>query len=35
LEREAAAATDPAFRRQLLESAEKFRKMALSSARIK
>ena len=33
LEREAAVTVDPAFKRQLLDSAEKFRKMALSAAR--
>jgi hypothetical protein len=35
LEREAAATTDPAFKRQLLESAEKFRNMARSATRSK
>jgi hypothetical protein len=35
LEREAAATTDPAFKRQLLESAEKFRNRAASAARSK
>ena len=35
LEREAAATTDPAFKRQLLESAEKFRNMARSAMRSK
>ena len=35
LEREAAATTDPAFKRQLLDSAEKFRNMARSATRNK
>ena len=35
LEREAAATIDPAFKRQLLESAEKFRNMARSAMRSK
>ena len=35
LEREAAATTDPAFKRQLLDSAEKFRNMARSATRSK
>ena len=35
LEREAAATTDPAFKRQLLGSAEKFRNMARSATRSK